>query len=177
MKEEMLDVIDTEDRVIGQNPRSEVHQLGFWHRGAHVFLFSPNGKMLIQKRSADRKLAASLLDCSVSEHVKAGEDYLEAAVRGLSEELGLEGIDLSPIAKIRMEYGPNDNEVSTIFEGRVTSQNIRFDPVEISEIFFMEMDEIKEGIFKSTKLFCPWFTEIMKWYFGLNSKLEILEKT
>ena len=172
---EFLDVINKEDVVVDSRPRSEVHETGLWHRGAHVFLFSSDGKMLIQKRSADRKSAPSQLDCSVSEHVKAGESYLEAAVRGLKEELGVEGIDLSPIAKIRMEYGPNDNEVSVIYKGLATSQEVRFDPVEISEVRFMDMDEIKAGIFESSEEYCYWFIEIMKWYFGLETKLELLD--
>ena len=76
--------------VTEQEMRSVVHQKGLQHRGVHVFLFNEQGEMLIQKRSADRANSPSLLDCSVSEHVKAGENYLEAAARGLKEEMGVE---------------------------------------------------------------------------------------
>ena len=177
MSEELLDVINEQDRVIDHKPRAVIHKLGLWHRGVHVFLFTQDGKLLVQKRSADRSTAPSMLDCSVSEHVKAGEGYLDAAKRGLKEELGLESIEITPLVRFRMEYGPNDNEVSTIYKGTLTNPNVQFDPVEISEVFFMSMDEIHAGIFNYENKYCPWFVQIMKWYMGMDSKLEILEKT
>jgi isopentenyldiphosphate isomerase len=91
MAEELLDIVDDNDIVLGREPRSTVHKVGLQHRGVHVFLFTTDGKMLVQKRSADRASSPSMLDCSVSEHVKAGESYREAAIRGMKEELGLEG--------------------------------------------------------------------------------------
>jgi isopentenyldiphosphate isomerase len=91
MPDELLDVVDEADRVTGQAPRSTVHELGLLHRGVHVLLLSPNGDLLVQKRSAQRRQYASLLDCSTSEHVKAGESYEQAAGRGLLEELHSRG--------------------------------------------------------------------------------------
>jgi len=90
--EEQFDVINEQDEVIGQAARSAVHARGLWHRGAHVLLFDNGGRLLVQKRSADRVASPSLLDCSVSEHVKAGESYPDAARRGLKEELGVKEI-------------------------------------------------------------------------------------
>ena len=130
--------------------------------------------MLIQKRSADRVNSPSLLDCSVSEHVQSGEGYLEAAVRGLKEEMGVEGIDLKNIGKIQMEYGSNDYEISRIFGGKVEPEKVRFDPVEIAEIRFMSLDEIQTGITSETEAYCAWFVEIMRWYFGQPAKLKEL---
>ena len=80
MADELLDIVNNEDIVTGQEMRSTVHQLGLQHRGVHVFLFTRDGKILVQKRSADRAASPSALDCSVSEHVKAGESYLDAAM-------------------------------------------------------------------------------------------------
>lgn len=174
MTEEMLDVVNDKDAVIGQETRSVVHQTGLQHRGVHVFLFDEDGKMLIQKRSADRASSPSLLDCSVSEHVQAGESYLEAAMRGMKEELGVEGIEIKPLGTIKMEYGPNDNEISRIYEGRVIPDQIRFDSVEISEIRYMSLEEIQAGINNEKGLFCRWFVEIMKWYFGEPANLIVM---
>ena len=82
--EEFLDIVTEDDIVTHQALRSVVHARGLWHRGVHVFLVDNGGRLLVQKRSADRTIAPSALDCSVSEHVKAGESYLEAARRGLA---------------------------------------------------------------------------------------------
>lgn len=174
MPDELLDIVNDHDVVIGQEMRSIVHQQGLQHRGVHVFLFDAQGRMLIQKRSADRASSPSLLDCSVSEHVKAGESYREAAFRGLKEEMGLEDIELSPLGKIQMEYGLNDFEISQIFEGKVNPEEVRFDPVEIAEVCYMSLDEIRAGITQEKWIFCGWFVEIMKWYFGEPTRLKVL---
>ncbi len=171
MTDELLDVVNDEDANVGQAMRSAVHQQGLQHRGVHVFLFDADGRMLVQKRSADRANSPSLLDCSVSEHVQAGESYLDAAIRGMKEELGMERIDLKPLGKIRMEYGPRDLEISQIYEGRIIPEQVRFDPIEISEIRYLSLDEIRAGIQDEKGQFCIWFVELMKWYFGESANL------
>ncbi len=76
MGDELLDVVDANDNVLSQAMRSAVHREGFYHRGIHVFLATPEGKLLVQQRSESRESFPMALDCSVSEHVKAGETYL-----------------------------------------------------------------------------------------------------
>ncbi len=174
MADELLDVVNDNDEVTAQAMRSVVHQQGLWHRGVHVFLFNEQGEMLIQKRSADRANSPSLWDCSVSEHVKAGESYLEAAMRGLKEEMGVEGIEISRRGKIQMEYGVNDNEISEIYEGRLNGKSVQFDPGEISEVKFMSLDDIRTGIIHDKERYCYWFVELMNWYFGQAARLKVI---
>lgn len=175
MSDEYLDIVNDADIVTGRELRSAVHQLGLQHRGAHVFLFTTDGKMLVQKRSADRASSPSMLDCSVSEHVKSGESYLEAAMRGMKEEMGVDGVKIKPLVTIKMEYGPNDNEISQIFEGYINPKNVRFDPIEIEEIHYFSPDEIREMMENRKAIFCPWFVEIMNWYFHKPTKLIVLK--
>lgn len=175
MSDELLDVVNDNDEVTGQEMRSVIHQQGLQHRGVHVFMFNEKGEMLIQKRSSDRVNSPLLLDCSVSEHVKAGESYLEAAVRGLREELDLQGIEIDLLGKIQMEYGFNDLEISEIYVGRLTSEHVNFDPVEIAEIRFMSMDELQNEIIHQKGLYCRWFVELLNWYFHTPANLNVLK--
>jgi len=135
-------------------------------RGVHVFLFAPDGRMLVQKRSKDRAQYSSALDCSVSEHVKAGESYLETAIRGMKEEMGVEGIDVKPLVKFRMEYGPNDNEISTLYEGVVDPARVKFDPVEIEEVYYFSMSELEDMVNEGRAPLCGWFVELLHWRSG-----------
>jgi isopentenyl-diphosphate delta-isomerase len=171
--EEFFDIVNDQDVVIDRQTRSAAHQLGLQHRGVHIFLFTPDGKMLVQKRSADRAQYASLLDCSVSEHVKAGESYLDAAMRGMKEEMGVEGIELKPLVKFRMNYGPNDNEISTLYEGAVDPATVRFDPMEIAEVYYYSLDELREMIEQDNTKFCSWFVELINWHSGKWSKMNL----
>ena len=173
MTDELLDIVNDKDNVTGQEMRSTVHQLGLQHRGVHVFLFTADGKMLVQKRSADRAESPSRLDCSVSEHIKAGESYLNAAMRGMKEEMGVDGIEIKPLVKFRMNYGFNDNEISTLYEGVVDPIKVKFDPLEVEEINYYGMDELQEMIKEGNVKFCSWFVELSNWYLGKPTKMNL----
>lgn len=172
--DELLDIVNDEDIVIDQQMRSTVHQLGLQHRGVHVFLFTRDGKMLVQKRSADRAASPSMLDCSISEHVKAGESYLDAAMRGMREEMGVDEIEIKPLVKFKMNYGINDNEISVLYKGFVDPSKVKFDPIEIEQVAYYSIDEIKE-MMKSESIFCGWFIQIMNWYTRLPTELTVLK--
>ncbi len=176
MADELLDVVNDTDEVESQSMRSVVHEQGLLHRGVHVLLFTPEGELLIQKRSADRSQYASLWDCSVSEHVKAGESYHEAAQRGLQEELGITGVDLQPLVKFKLNYGRNDNEISVVFEGRTVPTEMHPDPIEIESIHWLSLEELNTRMEEQKREFCGWFLEIMNWYWRKPSVLSILEK-
>lgn len=175
MADELLDIVNDEDIVTGQEMRSTVHRLGLQHRGVHVFLFTSDRKMLVQKRSADRAASPSALDCSVSEHVKAGESYFDAAMRGMKEEMGVTEIEIKPLVTFKMNYGINDNEISRLYEGIVDPEYVEFDPVEIEEVKYYSIDEIREMMEEDRIKFCGWFIEILNWYAGNPSKLSVLK--
>ena len=89
MSEEIFDVVNERDEVIGAKPRSEVHRLGLLHRAVHVLVFNSRGEIFLQKRSMTKDREAGKWDSSSSGHVDSGEDYDACAVRELREELGL----------------------------------------------------------------------------------------
>ena len=86
---ELFDVVDAQDRVIGQATRAEVHARGLWHRAVHVWVFDRAGRIFLQQRSLKKDMSPGLWDASSTGHLDAGEDYDAAAVRELGEELGL----------------------------------------------------------------------------------------
>jgi isopentenyldiphosphate isomerase len=88
MPEEIFDVVDKHDQVIGRKSRNEVHRLGLMHRAVHVLVFNNRGQIFLQKRSMKKDRQPGVWDSSASGHVDSGEDYDSCAVRELSEELG-----------------------------------------------------------------------------------------
>src|SRR6516162_4114684 len=89
MAEEIFDVVNERDEVIGRRPRSEVHRLGLLHRAVHVLVFNGRGEIFLQKRSMRKDRQPGLWDSSASGHVDSGEEYDTCAVREAREELGL----------------------------------------------------------------------------------------
>lgn len=90
MNEEIFDVVNERDEVIGQKPRNEVHQRGLMHRAVHILVFNSKRQLFLQKRSMKKDRQPGLWDSSASGHVDSGETYDQTAVRELREELGLE---------------------------------------------------------------------------------------
>ena len=159
--EELLDIVAENGRVIGQEKRSVVHQSGLWHRGVHIFLFTPEHKLVIQQRSRRRKQSPGALDCSVSEHLKAGESYLAGATRGLEEELGIKQVSLQRLVQFKMNYGPGDNMISTLYEGTVDGEAVRPETNEIERIIYHSLSEVKESLAQSEVLFSRWFEQLL----------------
>ena len=89
MSEEIFDIVNERDEVVGQHTRREVHARGLWHRAVHVLVFNARGEIFLQKRSMMKDTAKGLWDSSSSGHVDSGEDYDACAVRELREEIGL----------------------------------------------------------------------------------------
>ncbi len=90
MPEEIFDVVNQGDEVVGRQTRSEVHRLGLMHRAVHVLVFNARGQVFLQKRSPKKDRQPGVWDSSASGHVDAGEEYDACAVRELREEIGLE---------------------------------------------------------------------------------------
>ncbi len=87
--DEIFDVVNDRDEVIGQSTRREVHARGLLHRAVHVLVYNQRGQVFLQKRSMAKDSAPGCWDSSCSGHLDAGEDYLPAAMRELVEEIGL----------------------------------------------------------------------------------------
>jgi isopentenyldiphosphate isomerase len=90
MSEEIFDIVNERDEVIGCAPRKEVHARGLWHRAVHVLVFNARGEVFLQKRSMLKDTAKGKWDSSSSGHLDRGEDYDACAVRELREEIGLD---------------------------------------------------------------------------------------
>ena len=89
MNDEIFDVVNERDEVIGRAPRREVHRTGLKHRAVHVLVFNSRGELFLQKRSMKKDTFPGAWDSSASGHLDTGEDYDACALREVREELGV----------------------------------------------------------------------------------------
>lgn len=86
-----IDVVTRYNRPTGRkSDPEEATNRGFWHRGAHAFIVTPSGRVLVQKRSVNAVQRPGLLDIGVGGFVDSGELPEETAVREVKEETGLD---------------------------------------------------------------------------------------
>lgn len=145
--DESLDLVDTNDKVIGKMSRSEVYDKGLSNfRTINVFLVNSKGQIWIPRRSANKKTFPLCLDMSVGGHVESGESYSKAFKRELNEELNID----SDRVKYRVlgKVTPIENGVScfsTIYEIKSDSTP-DYNKGDFIEYFWLTPKEILEKI-------------------------------
>ncbi len=159
--DELFDVVDAEDRVIGQAPRSVVHAKGLAHRAVHIFLFNSRGQLLVQRRSATKDEYPLTYTSSASGHVGAGETYEECAPRELVEEIGLEAplerlVKLPPSAETA-------NEQTVLFHA-VSDEIPTPNETEVASLTFFTLDELRALLAADPSAFSPPFATLLRWY-------------
>jgi len=87
--DEMLDIVNEADEVVGQATRSDVHRKNLMHRATHIILTNSANQIYLQLRSKTKDTNPGLWDTSAAGHVDTGEGYKACAVRELEEELGI----------------------------------------------------------------------------------------
>jgi len=90
--DEIIDIVDEQDRVVGQAPRGEAYAKGLRHRCVFVQARDAAGRVFVHRRTATKLVFPSLYDMFVGGVVGAGESYDEAALREAEEELGVTGL-------------------------------------------------------------------------------------
>jgi isopentenyldiphosphate isomerase len=164
---EILDVVDLEDRVIGQATRFDVHNRALSHRAAHIFLFNSTGYFYVQRRSPSKDQHPSKLDSSAAGHVDSGENYLDCAIRELKEELGIEAV---PVKVLKVAACPEtDNEHVELFEVHSDVAPIP-DWEEISSGVFMSPANLTDLISSDPEDFVPAF--VLLWRLYLKTKFQ-----
>jgi len=170
---EWLDIVDLEDRVVGTIQRAAAYQQANWHRGVHVIIMNSSGEVLMSLRSSRKKNYPSTFDCSVTEHVKSNEDYIDAAFRGVKEELGITDISLEPIIKVKLHKEPHESVIFVLYRG-IYDGELHQSEDEIQHTHFAPLDKVKDEMRTSPDNFSPWTREIIKWYVGQPSAVEVV---
>lgn len=150
--EEIFDICDSEDNVIGQRPRSVVHAERLLHRAVHIWVFNTRGELLLHTRSATKDEYPSCYTSSASGHLGSGEDYATAAVRELEEELGLTGA-LEYVGKL--PAGPQTAHEHTVLYRTVTDAPPRPDPNEVAAVEFLQVSAIMARLDENPAMFSP----------------------
>ena len=158
---EILDVVDTDDKVTARASRSEIHAKGWMHRSVHILVFSSVGELFLQKRSPKKDENPGLWDTSAAGHVESGEDYPESARRELREELGLN----EPINEVmRLSAGPKTCWEHVRVYSCTTSQKIQINLQDISEGRFYSRTDLESTLNINPTQFTSTFQHIYRKY-------------
>jgi isopentenyldiphosphate isomerase len=158
---EKFDLIDLNDKVIGETNREICNQNGDLHRMVAIFVFNQKGELYLQEHQR-----LHMIDHSVGGHIVKGEDYDAAAKREGAEELGL-NCPLTKISKFFSDKVPNGENIRHMFSLYEChpSKDWKFIPNdEVKDIFPMEIEKVVEWMNTEPKKFTPGFLHTMKEY-------------
>jgi len=160
--DEILDVVNERDEVVGRGTRREVHECRLRHRAVHVLLFDERNQLFVQKRSAAKDTFPLCYDSSASGHLSSGEDDDDCAERELREELGLEirHDQLNKHFKIAA-CSETGWEFVWVYSVRGAFSPI-INPTEIVEGAFWEIDAVRRLVVEHPKQCAPSFCRVFR---------------
>jgi len=179
MERESVVLIDKKDRKIGLKDKVKAHLgNGFLHRAFMVFVFDNEGKILLQKRSADKMLWPLFWDCSCASHPRASETQEEAGTRRLKEEIGVN----CPVGKIssfkyqaKYKNIGSEYEVCALLVGKYQGE-IKADPAEVAEWKWTDINDLKKDLKDNPKKYTPWLKIGLLQYLKYEQEKKLIKK-
>lgn len=161
-KAEKIDIVDPKGRVIGTTSRYRAYDKGLLHMAVNVVIFNMRKQIFIQRRSGKKAVFGLFWDISASEHLKSGEDYKSAAIRGLKEELAVK----TDLTRLRFKHVQNneyeknnqkiiENELVELYGG-VFGGIPTINKNEVAQGMFVTLSNLVDRIENGEMKFTPW---------------------
>jgi isopentenyl-diphosphate delta-isomerase len=177
--EEYVVLVDQNDIQIGKEDKVKCHlPNGKLHRAFTALIFNGDGKLLLTKRSEGKMLWPNDWDGTVASHPRESETYVSSAERRMPEEIGI-SCKMNYVNKFEYHVPYKDigseNEICGTLIGTVDSfDNSRMIKDEISEVKWINPDELKNELEQNKDVYCPWM--VIALYFLADSDSATLEK-
>ncbi|MDT3397510.1 NUDIX domain-containing protein [Streptomyces sp. B1866] len=143
--DELLDVVDERDRVVGQARRADAMARRLRHRCVFVLARDAAGRVFVHRRTARKIVFPSLYDMFVGGVVGAGESYDAAALREAEEELGVSGLPAPEPLFTFLYDTPEHSWFCAVYEVRCALP-VRPQPEEIAWHAFLTEEELRERL-------------------------------
>ncbi len=158
MAAEQLILVDADDRELGVGEKMQVHRAGALHRAFSVFVFDGRGRLLMQRRAADKYHSAGLWSNTACGHPRPGEETREAARRRLREEMGFDCELRSAfefVYRAELDGALVEHEYDHVFVGTHDAEPAP-DPAEVEEWRWVSMNELRRGLNEEPESYSYW---------------------
>lgn len=152
--EEYFDVLNEEGNYTGKvESREKCHKEGLWHKAVVVFIINSKEQVLLQRRSANKKLWPNIWDVTAGGHVLVGEFGFQTIIRETKEELGIE-LDKSEMIFLGSSRSSNvkgdiiNNHFNEYYIANkdIDETKLKLQEEEVSEVKWIDKNEIIEKI-------------------------------
>ena len=146
MSVEFWDILNSSGKPTGKKVMrgSDILKPGEYHLVVHIWVVSSDGKVLIQRRSEQRKLMPGEWAATGGSAI-SGETSFDAAKRELFEELGIRSDKQNLIKLIRLKRKNSFLDVWIITKD-VKAQDLVLQKSEVAEVKWVKISELIEMI-------------------------------
>lgn len=140
--DELVEVIDDEGRVLEVVTRREIRARHLLHRVAAVLIRNGAGEVYLHRRSETKDIYPGAYDVWAGGVLSPGESPEEGAARELAEELGVEGVELTPLFVERFE-APRGRCITHCYEARYEGL-VTHQPEEVMSGEWVTLEQLRE---------------------------------
>jgi len=158
--DEIVDVVDDTDRVVGQALRRDVRRDNLRHRSVYILVFNSSGQLFAHRRTMTKDIFPGFWDVAVGGVLNAGETYDDGARREVREELGVDGVTLRRLFPLR--YDDERNRVAGVVYSCTCDGPFSLQASEIAEGMWMDLDVLLDRTQRDP--FCPDSLEALRLY-------------
>ena len=157
--EELVVLVDENDKKIGLMPKMEAHEKAVLHRAFSVFIFNKDGDLMLQQRAGHKYHSPLLWTNTCCSHQRDGETNLEAGKRRLFEEMGFNA-DLkevfSFVYKAPFDNGLTEHELDHVMVGYYENEP-KINKDEVEAYRWMALEDVRTDIEKNPHIYTAWF--------------------
>lgn len=156
---DLVILVDENDRETGTMEKMEAHMKGLLHRAFSVFIINSQGKLLLQKRASGKYHSPGLWTNTCCSHPRPGESVTDAAIRRMSEEMGITGSvkhTFSFTYRAEFDNGLVEHEFDHVLIGVIDDEPIP-DTNEVDGFEYLDPDFISEDIETNPDKYTVWF--------------------
>lgn len=157
---DQLILVDRADHEIGHLDKLACHAgNGVLHRAFSLFIFNGRDELLVQQRSARKRLWPNFWSNSCCSHPRQGESLTTAIHRRLMEELGLRcPLDFLFKFEYQAQYNASgaEHELCSVFFGR-TNTPVHANRDEIAAWRWIALPDLQAELASDADCYTPWF--------------------
>jgi isopentenyldiphosphate isomerase len=158
--DELIDVVDAQDRVLRQATRGDVRRHNLRHRAVYLLVFNAAGQLFVHQRTTTKDIWPGYWDVAVGGVLAAEEGYDDGARRELEEEIGVRDVSLRRLFPLR--YEDDTNRVCGVVYSCTCDGTVSLQASEIACGDWMDLDVVIERT--QALPFCPDGIEVLRLY-------------
>jgi isopentenyl-diphosphate delta-isomerase len=146
MTDEIFDVVNAADKIVGKATRKDTHKKGLLHRSVFFFIMDKKGRIFVNQRSKLKEFYSSYWSIVFGGHVNSGESYESAVIREAEEEAGIKANPIF-LSDYKKRFNKKDPENVKVYAFEIKHMPI-LDSKEVIGGKFMTIEELEKKLKK-----------------------------